>query len=179
MFNGLGDRLKTLCLNVSPLTGQVWWVMPEQALSSLMRATLIPTREASAEFIDEGFSKAFHQFLAAEAVNSFSKVDFDKKLSPTVLKDQHPAEPCLCLDITITIGNEAHYGRFLIPRNLENHGCSAMHRNKKAWPSLRRSQFPDVIIHLEAGKVHLKPSEWEQICPGGFCYPGQLLTRSK
>lgn len=170
LFNGLGDRLKTLCLNVSPLTGQIWLAMPEQALSSLMRAILNPDRQASAEFIDEAFSNAFHQFLAAEAINSFSKVDFDKKLSPTVLKESNiPAEPCLCLDITITIGNEASYGRFLISQEFRKSWVQRYAQQQKGLAlASPMADALDVIIHLEAGKVHLKPSEWKQIVPGDF-----------
>lgn len=170
LFNGLGDRLKTLALSVSPLTGQIWWVMPEQALSALMHSTLNPNQPASADFIDEAFSKAFYQFIAAEAINSFSKVDFDKKLSPTVLKEVNlPAEPCLCLDVTINIGNETSYGRFLISQEFRKSWVQRYTEEQKGLALTSPiADALDVIVHLEAGKVHLKPSEWKQIVPGDF-----------
>ncbi|HEV8051561.1 MAG TPA: type III secretion system cytoplasmic ring protein SctQ, partial [Parachlamydiaceae bacterium] len=170
LFNGLGDNLKTLSLSVSPLTGQAWWVMPEKGLASFMHSTLSPGQPATSEFIDENFSKAFYQFLAAEVINSFSKLDFDKKLAPTVLKEVNlPAESCLSLDVTITIGSDAIYGRLLLSQEFRKSWAQRYIQVQKGLALASPiADSLDVIIRLEAGKVNLKHSEWKQIVPGDF-----------
>lgn len=170
LFSGLGDRLKTLSLAVSPFTGGVWWVMPEQGISRLMHALLSTNTHVFSENIDEGFFKAFYQFLAAEAINSIEKIDFDKKLAPTVLKEVYlPAEACLCLDVSIAIDNEVIYGRLLLSQAFRKSWMQHYtQEQKKLALSSPIADSLDVVIHIEAGKINLKPSEWKQIVPGDF-----------
>lgn len=170
LFQGLGDQLKTLAISVGPLSGPIWWVMPEQSLSRLMHLLLNKGSKVFAETIDESFFKAFYQFFAAEVINSFEKIDFDKKLVPTVLREATlPAEACLGLDISITIDQETIYGRLLLSQTFRK---SWMQRYTQQQNSLILSSpiadALDVIVHIEAGKINLKPSEWKQILPGDF-----------
>lgn len=170
LFTGLGDHLKTLAIAVSPLSGSLWWTMPEQGVAHLMSLLLNKGSQSPGETIDESFLKAFYQFLAAEAVNAFEKVDFDKKLTPVICKDAtSPSEACLCLDVAITFGQETIYGRLLLSQTFRR---SWMQRYAQQQQNLALSSpiadALDVIVHLEAGRIDLKPSEWQQIALGDF-----------
>jgi flagellar motor switch protein FliN len=170
LFEGLGDRLKTLVLSVSPLEGHVWWVMPEQAVSRLMHLILSSESQVFSENIDESFFKAFYQFLAAEVINTFEKVEFDKKLAPSVLKEVSlPAEACIGIDISISIGNETLYGRLLLSQAFRKSWTKRYTQQQQSLALTSPiADALDVIVHLQAGKVHLKPSEWKRIVPGDF-----------
>lgn len=169
-FQGLGDHLKTLCISVGPLTGSVWWVMSEQSLLHLMNFVLNKESKEGITSTDESFVKAFYSFLAAEAANAFGRVDFDKKLFPTINKEASlPNEACLGLDITITIGKETIYGRLLLSQMFRKSWMQYYTQQQKGMALT--SPIADnlsVIVHLEAGKVSLKASEWKQIRPGDF-----------
>lgn len=170
LLQGLGDRLKTLCISVGPLTGAVWWVMPEQGLTHLMHLLLSKDSSVWAETIDDSFSRAFYLFLAAEAVNAFEKTGFDKKLIPTINKETTlPNEACLGLDIGLNIGKETLYGRLLISQAFRKSWMQFYTKEQQGLPlSSPHSDHISVIVHLEAGKVSLKPSEWKQLHPGDF-----------
>jgi hypothetical protein len=129
LYDGLGDHLKTLSLSISPLSGLAWWVMPEQGLSQVMHTLLSSNTQVFSEAIDEDFFKAFNQFIAAEVINSFEKMEFDKKLAPSVLKETTlPADACLCQDISIKLGNKTIYGRLLMSQEF-------IQKSKKDSPS--------------------------------------------
>lgn len=169
-LTGFGDQLKTISVTVSPLAGEVNWIMPEQGLSRIMHLLLNPDSKVFVETIDSGFFKAFYHFLAAEVIHSIDEVDFDKKLTPVVLKESIlPAEACLCLDVSILLGNESILGRLLLSQEFRRSWAQhyALEKKKLALSSPIADAL-DVVIHLEAGKVNLKPSEWKQIVPGDF-----------
>jgi len=170
LFDGLGDRLKTLELSITPIAGPVWWVMPELALLRLMHRMLAQNSEFFSDKIDEGFFKAFYQFLALEVINAFGTTGFDKELAPNVLKlVTLPSDACLCLDISIALGDESIHGRLFLSQEFRRAWMQRYEMKEKQ--SLFSSPLADslsVIVHLEAGKVHLKPSEWQQISPGDF-----------
>jgi flagellar motor switch protein FliN/FliY len=170
LMNGLGDQLKNLSLSISPLAGHICWIMSEQGLSRFMHRLLNPDSKVFAETIDKSFSKAFYQFLAAEVINSFEKMDFDKKLVPVVLKESIlPAETCLGIDINIMLANEPIYGRLLLSQEFRRSWAqNYASKQKQLALSSPIADALDVVVHLEAGKVNLKPSEWKHIAIGDF-----------
>jgi flagellar motor switch protein FliN len=167
---GLGDQLKSISLSVNPLPGQVTWIMPEKGLVRIMHLLLNPSSSTFPDTLDANFIKAFNQFLAAEAINALEKTDFDKKLVPVAMKESHmPAEACLGLDITILLDNEPIYGRLLLSQEFRRSWAQRFALQQKTLPlSSPIADALQVVIHLEAGKVNLKPSEWKQIVPGDF-----------
>lgn len=173
LFKGLGDRLKTLSLTVSPLAGSLWWVMPEQALSHLMHLLLAKDSKTWAETIDESFYKAFYQFFAAEVINAFEKVGFDKKISPSVNREVSlPSEACLGLDVSIAVGQEHIHGRLLLSQTFRKSWAQHFSQGITGLPtSSPLTDSLNVLVRLEAGSIDLKPSEWQQIRPGDFVIP--------
>lgn len=170
LFDGLGDKLKAVSLNISPLNGGAWWVMPEQGYLDLMQSLLGAPPLATGEPADENLLKAFTQFLAAEAITAFQKIDFDKKLSPVVLSvTELPAEPCLALDVAIHLREQPIYGRLLLSSSFRKGWAARFAKDQKAL--ITTSPAADALsinVGIEAGKVHIKPSEWQKITPGDF-----------
>lgn len=171
LFAGLGDKLRGLSLTINPVPGPVWWVMPEFAVAHFMELLLVKQPETASEItIDEDFLKASCQFLAIEAITAFEKTDFDKKLEPLVLRSADlPAEPCLCLDVSISFKQETFYGRLCLSTAFRK-AWMQRYLLQKATLALSSpiADALDVIIHLEAGRIDMKPSEWQQIAIGDY-----------
>lgn len=170
LFEGLNDGLKILPLAVNPLEGLIWWVMSEQGAYRLMNLLLNNHSKPSSDPIEDSFFKAFFHFLAAEVIQSFEKVDFDKKLAPVVLQEFHlPKEACLGMDIPIAIGDELIYGRLLLSQPFRKSWMQRYAQQQKSLALLSPiAEAIQVVVHLEAGKINLKPSEWKRIAAGDF-----------
>ena len=170
LYDGLGDHLKTLSLSVAPLSGLAWWVMHEQGISQIMHSLLSFNTQIFSEAIDEDFFKAFNHFIAAEVINSFENIEFDKKLAPSLLRETTlPADACLCQDISIKLGDKTIYGRLLMSQEFRKSWVERYSQEQKGLAlSSPLADSLNVLVHLEAGKVQLKPSEWKQIVPGDF-----------
>lgn len=170
LLTGLGDQIKSLSLTVNPLSGQVNWIMTEQGLARVMHLLLNPNENVFSATIDTDFFKAFYQFLAAEAINAIEKTDFDKKLVPIVMQESSlPTEACLGFDVTILLDNEPIYGRLLLSQEFRRSWAQRYALQQKSLAlSSPIADALDIVIHLEAGKVDLKPSEWQKIKPGDF-----------
>lgn len=170
LLNGLGDQLKTISLSVNPLAGHVSLIMPEQGLALIMHKLLNPDSEVFTEAIDSHFFNAFTQFLAAETINAIEKSEWDKQLTIVVLKESTlPAESCLGLDVTISLNDEQIHGRLLLSQEFRKAWAQRYALQQKTLPlSSPLAESLNVVIHMEAGKVSLRPSEWKQIKPGDF-----------
>jgi flagellar motor switch protein FliN/FliY len=170
LFFGLSDRLKTIALSVAPLDGFVWWSMPEQACVHVMHALLGKSSKDISIPADEEFFKAFYKFVAAEAINAFTRVEFDNKLALSVLKETTlPNQTCLCIDIGITLANETLYGRLFLSQEFrKSWGQRHALQQKTLALSSPIADALDVVVSLQAGKVNLKPSEWKHIVRGDF-----------
>lgn len=170
LFAGLGDKLKVIPLNVSPISGNVWWAMPEKGYTDAIESLLSIPPAPPGESVDESILEAFSLLLAAEGVSAFQKVDFDKKLSPVVLASSgHPAEPCLGIDISIQFKQKTVYGRLLLSSAFRKSWAARYLKDQQALALTSPiADALNVVAHLEAGKINIKPSEWQQIAPGDF-----------
>lgn len=166
LFTGLGELIRGFSIGLVPLTGNVWWGMPERELSKLIHLLIheIPSNTQ----IDTDFIKTFYRFLAVEVLNTFETVNNDKRLSTTLSSEEGlPSNDCLCLDITITIQQTSLHGRlFLSPEFraawTKHYQDPLNHINSPIAAGL------EVTVHLEAARLYLTRSEWEQVSPGDF-----------
>lgn len=171
LFKGLGEKLKGLVLTVAPLQGPVWWVMSEKAVNLIVDLLIAKQPERNITgIIDEDFLNAYLQFIAIEAISAFEKTDFDKKLSITINEaNELPKDPCLGIDVTIKLKDDTIYGRLLLSQAFKKAWAQkyAQQQKKMALESPMADSL-DVLVHLEAGKIDLKPSEWKQLAIGDF-----------
>lgn len=165
LFTGLGDKLTCITLNVPPLEGAIYWVMPEHETKLLAKQLLSQQVAVPPEQIDEAFITAVERLLTVEVINACEKAYFNGKLSPCILDSQSlPTEHSLCLDVSANLEHNSVHGRLLLSDPF-----------RKAWKKhfeTRPEDFIatsamaeklDTIVHLEAGKVHLSLAEWKNI----------------
>lgn len=168
LLAGLGNKLKSIPLNIAPLAGSLYWVMPEHEAKRLVNLLMMRHASFPLEHIDEAFYIATERFLAIEALSAWEKVYLNGTFSPAMLDgDELPSEHCLCLDVTIKHGQENIHGRLFLSKTF-----------RKSWmqhfaegPANFLSESPnaerfETLVQLEAGKVHLSPAEWKNIHVG-------------
>lgn len=172
LMTGLGNELKGCNLAVAPLPGSAWWVMAAQDLKIIMRILLAQDLSGDGEEVDADFLSAFYRFLTIEALNAWEKAFPDKRIIPSpAVEESLPAEHCLSMDVAIHIGSKVLQGRLFLSEKLraawKQHFLSppaAVNLNSPLANSL------DVCVHLEAGRVNLKPSEWKKLKTGDFLF---------
>ena len=169
LYEGLGDSPYPLIFTIPSLEGQVCWVMPMQEMSSL--AALILTQDSHPfSHHDAILNESFYHFLALEVLYNLTQVSFDKKLAP-ILTNQTtlPNEDSLCWDISVDLEEQVIRGRLILSPEFRRSWI--LHFAKKqevSFLSQQMAKLVNVLVHLEAGKVHLSLNEWKSIEPGDF-----------
>lgn len=165
LLAGMGEHLNVLTLSVSPLSGNVYWVMAEQDLPRLM-SILLAQQPQPVETIDPDFLQGFYRFLAVETINAFTSVEFDKVLDPHIQNHTDlPNETSLCLDVGITIQQTTFWGRLIASSVLLESWKQRYSQRSRITPL---SQDLEVTVHLEAGHTALLLSEWKKVAVGDF-----------
>lgn len=164
ILSGFDDQYKSISGSVVPLEGSFHWVMTNRDIKRLM-SLLIAKEKEPIEEIDPPFEDAFFRFLTIEAINAFEKTDFDKKISTTIsAQSVIPSSPALGLDISILWQDEHFWGRLLISPELRR-SWQQRFLQKQASDAYKASMAEklQVDVHLEGGKLSLRPSEWKGI----------------
>jgi flagellar motor switch protein FliN/FliY len=172
LFKDLGDNLFPLRLTVSGFDGEVCWVMEGSDITRLMMALLNKDLVNTMTFgdVDPDFQEGFYRFLAAEAIHSFSNLNFDKTLTPHILKEKAlPTGEALGLDIKISLGTQHFIGRFLISPAFRNSWKEHYSQRKQnVVLSQNVAQKVYLSLHVEIGKVEVPSSEWTEMSIGDF-----------
>lgn len=163
--SGIGDRLAILNLSITPLTGNLCWVIAENDVSLLMSLALAQ-KELPMETLDPNFQQGFYHFLALEILSVFSSIEFDKGLTPHLQKNVDlPTETSLCMDINITIQQKTILGRLILSSELLQSWKERFAQRSRSASIL---QDLEVTVSLEAGRISLQSSEWTKVALGDF-----------
>ncbi len=168
LFKGLGGQLRGLSFGIVPIEGEIWWVMPEQEILRLIDLLIIKKKTPSQEITDSDFISTFYRFLAIEAIDVFENVQADKKLVVTLMEGEAlPSASSLCMDVFVRVDDVTITGRMILSPEFR---ASWVKRYQQSGVRLNSpvSETLDVIVHLEAGRINLKPSEWKQVAVGDF-----------
>lgn len=169
LLAGLGDKVRSILLAVSPIEGPLWFATSEKGLKQLINL-LTGAPHNPEQFVDPDFLNAYFEFIAIEAVGAFERACSDKKMTASIghLNDT-PSEACLGIDITIQCKTETIYGRLLLSQSFKK-GWAQRYQQQQEKLSLESpiADSLEVMVHLEAGKVNLSPSEWQQVTIGDF-----------
>lgn len=170
LFIGLEENLDPVNISVSALDGNVTWLMGQRDISLAMSALLTKNMDPTLQVIDLDLQEGFYEFLAIEAIHILSQIEFDKTLTPHILKDKAlPSGPALCLDVKISLYQHTLWGRLVISPDFRR-SWKEHYAERKLTTQLSQAlaQKLSVVLNLEAGKTQLTLDEWKQISPGDF-----------
>lgn len=167
LYNGFGDNLKITPLHLTPVEGQLWWVM-SQADFNRMLTNMVAIDGLNA--LDPEIHDALSTFFTIQVMEAFTKCDFDKKLSLQILNEPtKPASACLSIDITITAGDTTFPSRLLLsPEFRHNWKERYIQDAKKLMLESPLADSLEVVVHLEAGRLNISIEEWDQLQQGDF-----------
>lgn len=169
LMEGIGANPCTFTILFTALEGSLDWVMGKDEILGFMEL-LLSTKKSTFEQLDPDFFKGFSFFLAAEAINSFQKVEFDKNISPSVSEESHiPHMDSFCIDISIKLPQRTFTGRAILSPGLLQ-SWRERYADRTLAPDLSSPLAQKLQIHiaLEAGSTSLQPDELKALAPGDF-----------
>ncbi len=170
LTQGLGDDLHPLHIAVSAFEGRLCWLMTENDIAWMASALLHKGSNVSPEPLDSPTQEGFYRFFALEVVHLFSLLEFDKTLTPHLLKDvSMPSGPSLCMDIKITLNEHTLWGRLVMSPEFRK-AWKEHYAQRKLSTSLSQAlaQKIEIELSLEAGKTFLSLETWKSIKAGDF-----------
>jgi flagellar motor switch protein FliN len=164
----IGTPLSLMKFSLLPLSGELYFALPENQLAQLARQLLMKDLETVP--IDRDIQTAFFQFLALETIHILNQLGYPPAIAPSIAADAElPECPMLGLDIAITAGNLNVSSRVFISPELEKSlRTQFVKEQSEAVFKRPQSEQMDVILHLEGGSTTLSLDEWKTVKPGDF-----------
>lgn len=162
---GLGQPVKPIFFTLSPQGGNLCWLMSNNDLLFLMNY-LLTKNSSPITTMASPFQEGFYQFLALEVLALLPTLDFDKKLTVSLLEEGTlPEETCLSIDVEVKIDTHTIWGRLVISREMQMH---LKERYAQRSLDLPLSQKLEIPLQIEAGTLSLTLNEWKQVQLGDF-----------
>lgn len=170
LYDGFGEAVSPLSFMVTPLEGLVWWIMPQQELPLLIEMLLMQ-KEGKTSILDHDLLQAVYRFITLEVIQAVDNGLADKKLSLTLVENHPlPMIHCLSADITITTQQKLFHGRLLLSPEFRKSWSQHYLQQPQNILNTEIAESIQLIVHMEAGRVSLKPSEWKEIHVGDFLF---------
>ncbi len=180
LMNGLGATLQIHSITVPAIDSCVYWIMGEQDLQELF-IELLGGEESAAFFIEKEYLEGFQHYLGLEIVSQMNHLHFASDLSFQIgdifhdLKELVKDQACFVIDVEMHFETRRVSGRLLLPAAFREAWKTHYAQMKHPPISKEIAQKISVDVALEAGRSHLKWSEWKKIHVGDFLVLDQCL----
>lgn len=168
LLEGMGPA-SLLKFSVPPLTGYAYWAMAHGDILSLMNM-LFKHDHPTERIVNPEFLQGFYHFIAAEAIRTFKKVDFDSNLIPHLIEESDvPSEVALCQDVHLSVGDQTVIARWIMPPAFHR-SLHERYAERTMATTLNNilAESVKVTVALEAGKTTLSYEEVSSLQPGDF-----------
>ncbi|MBM3199279.1 MAG: hypothetical protein FJZ58_08550, partial [Chlamydiae bacterium] len=162
-----GRKPRTVCFQLSPLPGHVFWVISSETLSQLVALSLEKTAQNGID--DEQFQEGFYYFLLLQICDQITKEKTYNSLQIQWIEEQDlPTHACLTVDVPFQICEHTLMGRFIVSSPLHKAFSSHFPPMPVTQSLSPISSQIDASLSLEIGSCSLAPSEWNGVQPGDF-----------
>ena len=170
LFKGISEPLVPFPISISSIEDQVTWLFSEGDLPFLLSSLISKDPTTRLDALDHDLQEGFFNFLALEALQAFSSVEFDKTLTPHLLQERTlPAGDCLCMDVAIKLYKQTVTGRLAISQKFLK-SWKERYAEATVTASLPESiaeQF-SIPIDLEIGRTAVTIETWTDLNEGDF-----------
>lgn len=168
LLDDLNQPLSAVNFTISPLKGQLCWVVSEAEVNLL--ASLLLTKESNPLTIqDQSFKESFYRYLILETLHAISQTSFEPSLVPMLTEQDHlPSEDSLCLDINFSIDQRTFWGRLIISSVLRKSMACYFSQREISHSAQELAKTVEIPLHLEIGQVQLPLAEWKKVSLGDF-----------
>lgn len=172
-FDGLGEPLVPLLIDLTPLESPAYFVTTEQDLKHLM-TDLLEGEEGASFFYERHLSDGFYHYFAAEVLRILAELQFASPLTPRLgeaferVPDVIPNEPCFLIDVSLSLPKETFWGRILLPERFQ--GTWRSYFAHLPPPALTEKMSREVLVDLalEVGYAQVSLEEFKQVKVGDF-----------
>jgi flagellar motor switch protein FliN len=174
VIESMGDNCLFLSFNVSPIIGDIFFVMSESDIAKLTKKLMLEQCDeedvSSSSMIEEGFYRylCLEAIYAIESMGTFDGLSLKMTDQPTSKESQ-----ALCIDITINIDNNTCFGRLCITPTFRQ-SWDSYFATTPSIASKGLEQKLELLLKINAGYTSITQSQFDNIKTGDFI----LLDRS-
>jgi flagellar motor switch protein FliN/FliY len=165
---GFGAGSISIALDMTPLSGQIFWLMGKEDVDKLAALALLPA-QGNKGFSSPKFQEGFYYFLATKAAQAIDELkafaDLSLKIGKTV---PLPQEESLCIDVEIKHPKQTLWGRLVCPASFHQDFKTHFNTGEPAPLKSALTRQIDVSLGVEIGQTILSLSEWKGVSVGDF-----------
>lgn len=165
---GLGKHPFIVSINMSPLRGEIFWILSQQDVA-LLSSYLLFKQFNPDEMTNGVVQKGFYQFILLKILNGIDQISFFKETSFSLnTTDVFPTEKSLCIDVKCELNSKTLKGCLACPesfwKEFKNH--YPLYKN----PLMSSDQLDSTKIYLRPslGFTTLSKEEWDSLQVGDF-----------
>lgn len=167
MTAGFGAGFIAIALDLTPLSGQAFWIMGREDIAKLTALAL--TSANGKGFSSPKFQEGFYYFLTTKALQAINELNAFGDLSPKIGKTAVlPQEECFCIDIEFQHPKHPLWGRLLCSTTFFQDFKVHFSTQEPAPLTSAFAKQIDVSLALEIGHTVLSLSEWKRVSVGDF-----------
>jgi len=172
LLQGLGKAPFIQCIELAPLLGAAWFVMPENEIERLI-SYLLTKKDETTNLIAPEYRRGLIEFIALELSNGFRNMEYGREFSPTLGSaelNSHQPTSLYCQEISITLDALPFTARMIFSEELRHAWQQRFsERTVNNHISIVLAEKLSLILHLEAGRSFpLSRQEWSDIQIGDF-----------
>lgn len=165
LLSGLGAQPLAIALTLSPLAGELFWVMSREDLSRI--ASLLLTTEGEMQFTDLRLQEGFYRFLILSAIREIQSLHPWDDLALKLAQERElPQEEAMCLDVPLRIQEHPLWGRLICPLPLLHTLRAHFAHKGPSYAMSERAKQERVELHIQAGTTSMPLQEWNQMAVG-------------
>lgn len=165
---GLGAHPFVLCIEASPLSGAVYWLLPAEDLRKFT-ALFLSSAPSAESFSLKEFQEGFYCFLALEALEGLESLHAFQGLSLRILPEGSlPDEYAFCFDIGLEMKGHTFWGKLVVPETFHMALKTHFSANRPSLLSSPMAREVQIALHATVGQTTLPETSWEKIRPGDF-----------
>jgi len=168
IHSGIGAGADFIPFTISPISGEVFWIMNEE--DTLKLTSLLLLKDDSSEgFSSKVLTEGYYHYLLLEALDAFQKMPNAENLSPKMnMHASLPHDGALAIDVEIKYLRKSVWGRLLLPKEF-----------RKSWHTYFEQLMPDpfhselatkcaLTFGLKIGSCHLDKKTISKLSAGDF-----------
>ncbi len=169
LSQGWGSSPSILTLQLTPLTGQSFFLMGQEEIQQLTSLCLTTPPASSKGFLSAQMREGFYYYLCTELAALFNTLHPFGNLPLKIGKAAPlPSEEALCIDIEIQLPKLSCFGRVICPASF--HQQFKAHFQDKT-PSMLEGAITEKIplsASITVGQTELSWAEWKSVRVGDF-----------
>jgi flagellar motor switch protein FliN/FliY len=165
---GLGPNLLVIPLIISPLQGEVFWIMSRKDVSKLT-SWLLNGKTKGKAFSSELLQEGFYRYLLLEALDTLQEIEPMNAFTLHLNEEgEMPETRAFCIDIEINFDSSACWGRLAIPPEFRKSWIRHFEAAPHEFVPAELAQQTSLNLGIRTGSVRISQSEWEEIEEGDF-----------